>query len=652
MEKVNEAVRRLEKEGKLPEEIRATRERDGFDYTFRSEDQSPLFEIASVIANMGTKSNRNRLILGGQSKANPWGVKDAEGDADPSVMFRFLQRGIDEGWLPREVFDAVQELQDIFEETKPEFQEATMKISGVYVPELDATPYKMRFGDEIVEFRGGYVPAKYDQVLSAKASRETASSALDMNLNNALNLTHSAVNERISGYRDVVDLNFSRLSNSFQSALRYSRIAPVVFDLQKILTAADSEGNSLGERLALNAPEFWGPSADGGSLRLMFQRALTDRVRPMKDTVQYRLLDKMRSRFGAMLFSFDLVNAGQNLSQINQAAWADLGGTWAAHGVANWRNADFAMEGNPFMKRRMDARAQQVMIDLDGEQTLTEIEQKVSYLLPRMTQQATDMIIWTGGYGKWMAEMRPKTMSDEKAQVEARRYANHLVRIHGGSADKLDAAGYEGDGSILSALTQFANFSNYTRNHRATVWKQFEKETGFARYGRWSITAMMQNCITYALAGAIAEFFKEGMPEDEEELWRFVAGSTIDAVGFALGSMLVPPFGFVLGGVGASTIGPLLLPDDWHPRPAMRAPVIDTALDLTMTAQRWATGDVRARDAKAAAQAIHFFTGFPIGGLARQISYAVQVEAGEIEPTSTADAIRGYATGRPSEASR
>jgi hypothetical protein len=45
-------------------------------------------------------------------------------------------------------------------------------------------------------------------------------------------------------------------------------------------------------------------------------------------------------------------------------------------------------------------------------------------------------------------------------------------------------------------------------------------------------------------------------------------------------------------------------------------------------------------------------TGVPVTVLGRPIGYAIEVERGKIEPTSSADYIRGLATGKASESSR
>ena len=62
--------------------------------------------------------------------------------------------------------------------------------------------------------------------------------------------------------------------------------------------------------------------------------------------------------------------------------------------------------------------------------------------------------------------------------------------------------------------------------------------------------------------------------------------------------------------------------------------------------------DVTGKNVRDILTLVSLVTGIPVTVLGRPIGYAIEVERGKIEPTSSADHIRGLATGKASESSR
>ncbi len=62
--------------------------------------------------------------------------------------------------------------------------------------------------------------------------------------------------------------------------------------------------------------------------------------------------------------------------------------------------------------------------------------------------------------------------------------------------------------------------------------------------------------------------------------------------------------------------------------------------------------DVTGKNVRDILTLVSLVTGIPVTVLGRPIGYAIEVERGKIEPTSSADYVRGLVTGKASESSR
>ena len=99
-----------------------------------------------------------------------FGKENPDGTLDTSKWDAFIMRMVNEGVLTQEDFQLVQEIWDLFEQTKGPAQAAHKELYGYYFPEVPAEPVSTPFG----VLRGGYVPAITDRSMNTDAAKQAA----------------------------------------------------------------------------------------------------------------------------------------------------------------------------------------------------------------------------------------------------------------------------------------------------------------------------------------------------------------------------------------------------------------------------------------------------------------------------------------------
>lgn len=671
-----------------PREIYASKnDFNEFDHVFGIDadaGKSSIHELMAVLVNMGTVSNRDRTMLG-----RGWSTRigDPEkGHADMAPMIRFLRRMVSEGVLQAEHFKLAQEILDIYEDILPSFQRATMEIQGIYAHELEAEPLTIRAkrgGEDVVMFmRGGYAPVRYtpDSKIKGKQEQKQAVETSGLFFGNG------ATKDRIEGYSDKVSLRLTDTMLAFQDHIRYAEVAPVAKQIRDLLDVgmtaetvdADGKpvpGESLAQILKRTNPGIYDPGSVHSVIYTLLQRATTGslaaHVREPRNIG--KMFRSLRNNYGSLTFSFDAKNASENMGALAQAA-AMMGARWTRYGFSH-QDADLAIFGprdeagdpvyakNKYMANRLAKDAQQVIAqEIDPAQTRSELEESLAYVLPRWTQNIVDRSVWSGAYARWLALDRTAEQSDAEAHAAAQEYANHMVRILN-SADIIDVGVYEGlMGEFGRNVTQWFSWANGQQQLTKTLWIKTMQEGGLGAYaGATKLSAALgarflwrfltHHYVMYMVGGAISAISRD-LPDldDDDDIERFM-----------LDALLVQPLQFTVHATVPIAGDIALLAASTaageHAFLAGGSP----AVDKFQSDVRDVVG-LKAASVKAAANLLFLFRGFlpegvraplMVAGFAgRQIDYASEYAAGNVEPTDAADAVRGVVTGKTSPASR
>lgn len=680
-----DAVNKLAKKDGMPQEIATDPENGEFGndkklpYKFGVDSyagKSPTHEIVALLVNLGTQSNRDRTILG-----RGWGEiigKDGRRHADMKPMMQFLNRLWSQGLLTEEHVNLANEITKTYEDILPSFQAATMEIEGIYANEIEAIPLVIGSGETALLLNGGYVPVKYAPSSDTENKKQTRQ--VDTG---GLYFGSSATKDRIDGFADKISLRLTDTMLAFQEHIRYAEIAPVakqVRDLLDVGVAVDGEGGrgteTIGQVLRRTNPGIWGLEgssnfkADNSAIYIFLNRATTGKLGPIKEPGNWSSFWRsLRNNYGVIKFSFDVKNSAENLGALTQAAALIGSPKWIGWGYRH-QDADLAVYGprgenqeplyeiNSFMANRLAEGAQQVIAtDLDPSLKDEEWQRNLQYVLPAWTQKIVDRVVWSGAYGKWMAEDRTAETSDADAHEQAQEYANATVRILN-SGDIIDQGNYEGMfGEFARNMTQWFSWANGQQNLTKTLWVKTMREGGLGNYagatagllGRFLWRFLTHHYVMYTIGGMISEMVR-GIPDDEEDLERYM----IDA-------LLVEPLKFtghamapVVGDMAMGQLAKLLGNRPFDPSKVAVISMVNQDMD-----------DLTSLDAgtvKAFAQLAYLFRGFMPKGLSnvaavaalagRQLDYAAENIAGNVEPTGIVDAVRGAATGRISPESK
>ena len=434
-------------------------------------------------------------------------------------------------------------------------------------------------------------------------------------------------------------------------------------------------GQTLAQIIKSTNPAIYDAGTVNSLLYTFLQRATTGslaaHVREPRNIG--KMIRSLRNNYGALTFSFDAKNSSENLGAFVQAA-AMMGHRWVRYG---WRNqdADMAIFGprnekdeplyakNNYMANRLAKDSQQVIAtEIDPTQTRSELEEKLAYVLPRWTQNIVDRSIWSGAYARWLAVDRTAEQSDAEAHEAAQEYANHMVRILN-SADIIDVGVYEGMmGEWLRSITQWFSWANGQQQLTKTLWVRTMQEGGLGAYaGATKFTAALgtrflwrfltHHYSMYMVGGLISALSRD-LPDfdDEDDIQRFALQAllveplkfTVHATVPIAGDMALFAASSAMGerafaAGGMPSIGKLQ--DDVKDVVSMKAASVKAAANLLYLFRGWMPDSVRAA--------------ITVGALAgRQLDYASEYAAGNVEPTSAADAVRGAVTGKISPSSR
>tara|TARA_S200002703_G_scaffold7766_2_gene7970 strand:+ start:4821 stop:17516 length:12696 start_codon:yes stop_codon:yes gene_type:complete len=644
-----QAVNQLEQDA--PQEIVAP-ELGGYTFGLSQRgDNGAIHEIVTMVANLGTISNRDRLMSG-----FAWSQKDEGGHYGIQPVVKFINRLLQEGVITRDVIDLAQGMMDTFELIKPDFQKALFEVEGRYVKEIDAEPFQILVDGEVVSMAGGYVPMRYDQDQS-QTDRRAADEARARA--QTLNLSSSATKERQQNPEEKINLRLDTLMGTFQEHVRYAYVVPVVKQVRDLLRASNVQDMfqrdrrvSLGQVLKQMDPGIYG-GGQNSVLDLALYRASSGSLHPntAMPGPYSRAINSLRRRMGSIIFTFHVRNAVENFGAL-------FGGLSTQFGVplkyvapawrARYADLAYIRKVSPMMDGRLQKGAQQIVAeDFTPAQLREKLSNRIGYLAPRLTQQLLEATMWKAAHDQWMVEMRPDGMSDTQAIEEARIYADRKVRINLGSGDVLDAPGYEGAyGELGRMLTQFTGWFAYKNSMAQVAWARATTEGGLGGYGRFTWNALCLFYLEFMFGAALAALLKGDDGSDDEDKWE----------AFAIESMIKVPMRMALAGaipIAGDMIGggaEQLLFGSGRGIQAPRTGAFDWMARNASKTLKLLEGEFKGDELRAAVELAAGMLGRDALMLpafaGRQIGYAGRLMSGEETPEGVTDAVRGFIQGK------
>lgn len=622
----------------LAEDVHKVRriEAPEIDYTFGASEITGVMEIVGALRHVGNPSNYRKLLLG-----RGWGSENADGSLNDASFRAMLDRLHRDGVIQKRHWDYVQAEWDLHETVKPEVQRAHRRMTGAYFEEVTAASVATPFG----VYAGGYVPAKVDPNIDSRAAEFDLQGILANGANGSFNFP-SATNGFTKGrvdYNRPLNLDVRQAISQFSEVMRYATLGPAVQDVNRILRE-----RQFADTLDSYDTDVWNEFLQPWLTRAVSQRVNTPSTSKFGSLAE-RTLNTVASRAGTAIMMGNVLNAAQQVTGLAPAALRT--------GKRNLANSMRLYVANPAAMTRQVAELSPMMANRMGTQMrdLTDAARDIS-IAPNLLEQAVnftdrhkyfmqtgvqnmlDPMIWTAAYN------RALSANDENPVA----YADSVIRTTQDSYAAEGATNFAAGPAWANALKMFTGYFVGQANLLATEVARTRDLPPAQKAVRLAeiytlgvlVTAVGSEAILEALTGTLGDEDNDGWFDDLADLFL------MSQIRYLLA--FVP-----IGGAVANSVLNRFDDRPYNDKLSL-SPVTSSvealgssAVDVQKAAQ--GKGDA-SRTVKDFGSLITTFTGLPT--FQKQTGYVADVLEGDVEPTSAADAARGFVSGRASKESR
>ena len=630
MPKLERALNTLRPDIEKPFKINAENE---IGYTFGNDGGNGIIELLGAMRHMGNKSNYRKLILG-----RNWGTQNPDGSLNDSAFQAMMTRLHAEGVIQKRHWDYVQAEWDLHDEIKPHVQRAHRRMTGRYFDEITSDAIDTPFGT----YRGGYVPAKVDPALDARAAEFDLQGILANGTNGSFVFPGPAngfTKARVE-YNKPLDLDIRKALSQFDEAMKYAMIGPAVQDVTRLL-----RDREFADVMNDYDQGVWNDFLQPWLVRSVSQRTTEPSDHPLLRRVE-NVMSFVTRRTGAMIMFANVVNAWQQFT--------GFGPAMTRTGKRNMATATRDYLKNPvsmtervaassvFMANRLGTEMRDLSVEANRIKLApgpygraAEWTERHAYFLQKGVQNMMDPIVWTAAYNR----------ATERGEENPVAYADMVIRTTQDSYNPEDATKFATGSKFAAPFKMFSGYFIGQANLIATEVTIAAREKNYGRIAEIYtlgifITAVGSEIIAQGLRGELGD-------EDDDGWWDDIADVfLLSQVRYA--AAFIP---FVGQGINALISS---LDDKPYNDRLSVSPVVSTAEALIRTVPNTINlieGDADAsRTVKDYSTVISLATGLPT--IQRQTGYVADVLEGDVEPTSTMDAVRGFISGRASEESR
>jgi len=605
-------------------------------YTFGASEITGVMEIVGALRHVGNESNYRKLLLGRE-----WATQNAEGVLDDSRFRAMLDRFHREGVIKKHHWDYVQAEWDLHETVKPEVQRAHRRMTGSYFAEITAAPVTTPFG----VYAGGYVPAKVDPEIDSRAAEFDVQSILSGGTNGSFSFpaaSSGATKSRVE-YNAPLNLDVRQAISQFSEVMRYATLGPAVQDVSRILREKE-----FAATLDAYDRDVWSEFLQPWLTRAVSQR-VTTQATSQWGRMGERALNTVASRTGTAIMMGNVLNAAQQFTGLAPAALR-TGKTNLANSMRQYIANPAAMtrrvtELSPMMANRMGTQmrdltdaARDISIAPGAVEKAVNFTDRHKYFLQTGVQNMLDPMIWTAAYNRAL----------ERSEENPVAYADMVIRTTQDSYAAEGATNFAAGPAWANALKMFTGYFVGQANLLATEVSRTKGMKPVAKAARLAeiytlgvfITAVGSEAIMEALAGELGDEDKDGWWDDISDLFL------MSQIRYILA--FVP-----IGGAVANSVLNRFDDRPYNDKLSL-SPVTSSVEALGSAAIDVKKGLDGKGDAsqtvKDFGSLITTFKGLPT--FPKQTGYVADVLEGDVKPTSGADAVRGFISGRASKESR
>ena len=608
-------------------------------YTFgRGHNGGGHAELLHALLHTGNSSNKRKLLLG-----RGWATENPDGTLDTSRWDAFISRMHDTGVLRREHYQFAQGVWDLMEQTKPGAQKAHRDAFGYYFSEVTAEAFDTPFGT----FRGGYVPAQADARLVPDAEQRELLEAENANMVMAFPSTARGFTKSRVDYNKPLVLDLRTLPQHLDKVLLFTHMENPVRAAARLLRRPKVQQ-------PLNLVQ---PAAISGMLRPWLNRAARQLVETpiVGDGRISRMLTTARTRAGMALMFANVSNTLQQITGVSsllvKVRPALVGQAMASY-LRSPRQFVAAVQGlSPYMADRgsqevaaMNGQIEEMLINPSLLARAQDWTLRHAYFMQVAVDNVLSPIAWTGAYNQ--------ALQEGMTEADAVRFADGVVRQTQTSTLPEDISRIESGPAYARIFTQFFNYFSMLYNTNATALQQVVRDSGVRKgAGRIAFIVMAGLLVPLWVAEGIAVAMRGGPEDDDDDGYLDDWVASVLGMGTIKGLLASVP---VVGQFGVAGINRLNdQPADDRVSLSPVVSLLEAGVGAPVSVYEALAEDGSARKAtRDLASLLTMLTGLPFVALARPLGYTAGVAAGEIEPTSGADAARGLITGTPSPESR
>jgi hypothetical protein len=602
-------------------------------------------ELLGALVHTGNESNMKKLLLG-----RGWATQREDGSIDTANWKAFEQRMITEGKLTKADYDFAQAVWDLNEELKPMAQEAHKDIFGYYFKEVSATPVVTPFGT----YRGGYVPAKTDPFIVRDAQRQAKMEELESDFRQSMPSTGMGFTKGRVEYNKPLSLDVRLGAKHIDDVIRFAYVQPAIKDALKILRKRDFADNLT--RVDPNALEDM-------LIPWLNRSARQITSEPGKFKAMDAFWSGVRSRTGISIMFANITNALQQVTGYFPAMLkvkpTYLKSSLFEYMGSSQKVTEEVAELSQFMADRlhnqvfdMQDAMNQLLLNPSKFDKVQSWAQHHGYFLQSAFQNQVDVVTWTATFNQTMAESGKDT-SDKQAMSEAVHRADAAVRLTQSSLTPEDVAAFEVGTPFYKTLIQFSGYFNMLANLNSNEFIKVFRDMGWrGNKGKLGMIYMMGFAMPMIVADAIVRSLGGGWDDEDDdgyldEFAEWFFGSQIK------GATALLPFG-----TAAYTALTTAFNDKPYDDRMTTSPSVSTLESATIGVGKTVINvvsedkEITGRNVRDVLTLLSLVTGIPVTVLGRPVGYAIDVERGNIEPTSKADYVRGLVTGKASELSK
>lgn len=622
-------------------------------------------ELIGAMLHTGNESNKAKLLLGGRGDGKPWArlveLQDGSNFVDTTQWDAFVARAMQDGIITKRDMDVIQKLWDLMESTKPVAQKAFKEMYGTYFEEVEATEVVTPWGN----YRGGYVPAITDHYLvPEKTTQEEAKRITQQDFVSQMPVHQPGFSKsRVPNYTKPLALDVGLLCGHVQEVLKFAVMAPVAQEVAKVIT----------DKRFVEPIEKHDPTIVSQMLVPWLKRSYEQTVSDGKTDMVSAKLNQLRGIAGMNIMAGHIVNALQQWTGLSIAA-TKVKPRYMANALAlivsGKRSPVEVMELSQFMKARLNDRAFEFQSQIERIAKTSEnvkqakglfnkavaLDEKLDaardwasrhgYFLQTAMQAPIDTIVWIGAYNQSI----DIGMSEEDAIANA----DSIVRTTQSAFDPENVAGVETGGALYRCFLVFYNYFNMQLNLLGESWEGAKRTK---KYGKFALDSMFIVAIPSILSAILSQMLTGFDTGDDDEWDSYDAMRLLIAEPFKNVIAMAPLVGggVTAGGAALANADVVWAKFIWGEDPyqgrMMSAPAFDALATGGSSLLQWMKAsegeDYNARSAvRGTLDLLSVATRLPVGALKKPGGWLAGYLAGDIEPESMGEAIRGILAGK------